>query len=702
MRFAVPVFQRRYAWGQAECSQLLADILNAGQQSRIQRHFTGTVVTVAPADSHMLQPIYNIVDGQQRLTTLSILLVSVLSELRARHEMSLFPVVSDTGRAWSESFITDLLTVKTGDGVAPRIELSSPDIEAYSSLVKDGYIDEDSNIRSNYRFFRKEIGRMLDSTEDPADALAELFTGIEKLEVISAEMEHGDSPQLVYESMNSTGKDLTQADLVRNYVLIGLDAGIQKLFYNNYWRKIEQQFGESYETDFDHFLRSFLTIRRKEIPKVRAVYHTFKQYYVESGDNTKALLDEMLRYANYYAYMRYGSDSLNTLEDVKLNHIFGNVIRRMSGSDIVFPIIFKLFSDYKESVGSLSYDQLLKLIGYIESYYVRRHFYGLVAGNMNLRFEKIMQTVDEDDYYDSFMSLIATGSRANSKLFPNNDDFIESLTTKPVYSSPVLKYLLSRIENAAHKTPVDYVGDKRVSIEHVLPQNPNLSPDWQEMLGEAWVEEHQSLVHLLGNLTLTERNSEYSDRDYSEKLVLIDRDGNRIGLRSSTAPNLNIEFVDEKDPASAIWSREQIETRGLRLAQMAAQVFAFPPAAQSAKTSEAKSSRSQYRVRLTDIISAGIIAPGELESTIAKWKGKAVLGENGTITYKDNSYDSPSGAAVALVEYVNSQLPVSERRTTINSDGWDMWGVRQPDNTLKKLKEYRADFLEKVTPSSEE
>lgn len=363
-----------------------------------------------------------------------------------------------------------------------------------------------------------------------------------------------DNPQLIFESMNSTGRELSQADLIRNFVLMGLEPSHQTKLYDEHWRPMELAFGqESYGEHFDSFMRHYLTLTTGDIPNVRGVYEAFKAH-ARSDDPAAATLDslalEIHQFARYYCAMALGKES-----DADLRAAFQDL--KELKVDVAYPLLLGLYHDYKLNV--LSKVELLECVRLLESYVFRRAVCGIPPNSLNKTLPSFLKSLNKKKYVESFKATLL--NLPSYRRMPNDEEFKREIAARDLYNFPRKSYCLRRLENHNRKERVpveDY------TIEHILPQNLDLSAKWREALGPEWQKVQERWVHTLGNLTLTGYNSEYSDRSFQEK-----RDMKGGFKESPLRLNEGIGAVEK-------WDESAIRTRAARLSEIAKDIWQLP------------------------------------------------------------------------------------------------------------------------------
>lgn len=482
------------------------------------------------------------IDGQQRLTT-----VSLLIEALARHLGDAEPVDGFSAKKLRNYY---LLNPEEDGEKAFKLILSSTDKDTLLSVTghRPWPSDSSDRIQRNFEFFQTRL-------EELGDELTDLCNGLTKLIVVDISLTRGeDNPQLIFESMNSTGRELSQADLIRNFVLMDLEPEQQTGVYRDHWRPMEIEFGqEAYGKYFDGFMRHYLTLKTGEIPNIRDVYEAFKRFRQSPeavGLSIEELVGDVATYASYYCAMALGTE-----QDPELLAAFADL--RDLKVDVAYPLLLELYADYR--AGLLAKENLISLVRLVESYVFRRSVCAIPTNSLNKTFATIGRAINKGHYVESAQVLFL--SLPSYKRFPVNEEFIRDLKTRDLYNSRNRSYLLRCLENHDRKELVP-VG--QYTIEHIMPQNANLSAQWKASLGEEWRRIHETRLHTLGNLTLTGYNSEYSDRPFTEKR---DMEG---GFAQSPL-HLNRGLGDLDD-----WNEAAIDTRADLLASVAATVWTHP------------------------------------------------------------------------------------------------------------------------------
>ncbi len=551
-QFVIPIYQRTYSWQLTQCRQLFQDILKAGSNKSSPGHFVGSVV-------YFQESIYNttdvpqllIIDGQQRVTTVCLIILALSEFLNEKS------VEIETNPSKLRNYY--LLNNDEEGELHYKLLLTRKDKETYVSLVNNHPLSENPSQRilENYRYFKENIS--------PENAVA-VYNGIMKLFVVDVTLEkEKDNPQLIFESMNSTGLDLSQADLIRNYILMGQAIKTQTTLYEKYWYPMEQNYGNDYVAYFDRFMRDYLSAKTGLIPNINQVYIAFKNY--ASGLLIEDIVAEITEYAAFYANMvifkEKDKDLLTAFKSI-------NVLR----VDVAYPFLLSVYNDYNRKI--ISKEIFLQVLQLIESYVFRRAICGIPTNSLNKTFLTLYKSVNKLDYANS---LAATMHLFNGfKRFPNDNEFIREIKIKDLYNFRSKNYFLGKMENYRRK---EWVSISEYTIEHIMPQNENLSPDWQQMLGESWKKVQSAWLHTLGNLTLTGYNSELSDHPFPKKKTI-------EGGFNQSPLNLNnyLRTVNE-------WNENHIQQRAEQLAQAASTIWQCPNISEETIKKYTEAERSQ-------------------------------------------------------------------------------------------------------------
>ena len=540
-RFIIPVYQRNYDWKKENCKQLFDDLVSVVKEKK-DSHFFGSIVSYAHSRDEVV-----LIDGQQRITTVSLILIAIVNALKK----GVMTTKDDTLVLRIEDFLVDKYD-KTERKV--RLKPFRDDCVAFDRLIykkEEDYIPE-SKVTINYRYFYDRIVNYKELNVD------ELFHAVNCLEIIDIELEpqHGDNPQLIFESLNSTGLDLTESDKIRNFVLMNLEPAVQESYYDKYWNKIER----CSRDELDGFVRNYLTIKQGVIPTLKGIYPAFKAYTKSQGD-IESILQDMLVYA--YAYQdvvsfNVGDDDAN------------EVAKRLDLLDmtVAYPFLMAFVAYAKET--AMDGKEIYKVFSCVETFIFRRLMCDLPTNALNKIFatlhNSVLKNKRETDTYSSVMTYLLE-SRKLSSAFPKDEEFINGFTTKNVYSMRAKnkEYIFERLENGSSKEKNDVVGNIEkgvLTIEHIMPQT--LTTAWKQALGEDSEAIQEKWLHTISNLTLTGYNSNYSNKTFQEKKTM------KNGFIDSGI-RLN-HFVSQFDK----WDEEELGLRKAKLSEMALEIWEYP------------------------------------------------------------------------------------------------------------------------------
>jgi uncharacterized protein with ParB-like and HNH nuclease domain/predicted transport protein len=571
-QFLIPIYQRTYSWGERECNQLWEDILRAGRNDSISAHFVGSIVYVEKGLYQVSsQSPLLVIDGQQRLTT-----VTLLMEALARRLGDEEPIDGFSAKKIRNYFLLNPL--EDGDR-RYKLLLSQTDKESLMAIVDQQTTPKEYSIRveENFGFFRDKLA-------SSANEIVAVCKGLAKLIVVDISLNREqDNPQLIFESLNSTGRELSQADLIRNFILMGLEPQLQTRLYEQYWRPMEVDFGqEAYATHFDGFMRHYLTVKTGDIPNVNQVYEAFKLYARSSLVlGIDELVSDIRTFARYYCAMALGAET-----DPDLKTAFHDL--RELKVDVSYPFLLELYHDYSHSI--LPKQDFLEAIRLIESYVFRRAVCAIPTNSMNKTFAQFTRALKKDRYLESIKAHFST--MPSYRRFPDDGEFQREIKLKDLYNFRSRSYWLRRLENFGRKerVPVD-----EYTIEHILPQNEQLSAKWQTDLGPEWEQVQKTYLHTLGNLTLTGYNSEYSDRSFLEKRDM------KGGFRESPLHlNQGLGQLER-------WDEDAILKRANSLAGLAKKVWASPQLpAEVLDTYKLKAGPSSYGIEDHPYLQSGL------------------------------------------------------------------------------------------------
>ncbi|WP_231227247.1 DUF262 and DUF1524 domain-containing protein [Helicobacter pylori] len=527
-QLVIPIYQRVYSWEKEQCKELWDDIIKVGGDDKMDGHFIGSILYVLDGITHSGNTLL-IIDGQQRLTTITLLLTALrdhLSDEVKRKEIEDHYLIN-SNRDGDKKF---------------RLILSESDKDTLLSLIdknKRKPSEPSSKIVENFKLFEEWVSN--------TDKLETIFKGLEKLTIVWISLGKKDDPQLVFESMNSKGMELTQTDLIRNYIVMETEVEKQEGFYNKYWRAMEEEFKQNKKL-FDRFVRHYLTIKTREIPNINKVYVVLKDYRQKEGIGIEDLLKDLQKYCEYFCQIAFKKEA-----DKDLNKALGFLVDLEM--DVIYPLLLELYSDYSDGV--LSKDDFRRSIALIESYICRRAVCGLGTNSLNKVFPSFAKHIQKDEYFKSLE--VHFGSLTEKQRFPNNDEFKDCFITIDFYRFKKNRYFFERLENFDRKERV-YIHE--YTTEHIMPQK--LTEEWKKDLGENFQEIHDKYLHTIGNLTKTGYNPEYSNKSFQEKKYM------EKGFKNSPL-RLNQGLRDLES-----FGEEEIKKRANDLADLALEIWTYP------------------------------------------------------------------------------------------------------------------------------
>ncbi|KJS20297.1 MAG: hypothetical protein VR72_15150 [Clostridiaceae bacterium BRH_c20a] len=530
--FNIPVYQRNYDWKEEHCRRLFFDIEQIASKNFEAQHFLGTIVyVVGSAQPNFMEFI--VIDGQQRITSI-MLLIKALHDLLEDFDLK------------EDIFETYLINKRAPETLRIKLKPIESDMRAYDNVMQNNATPNNSNIIRNYYLFRQLIANSNCSPKT-------LYNALNNVEIVYIALDKdkkSENPQLIFESLNSTGLSLTQADLIRNFLLMNHEYEEQKRLYKNYWLKIEDYLPNAIISDF---VRDYLTMKNGSIPTKDKVYITFKDYVRENKQyDEEGILEELVTYAEYYSWLINCNSPYQNLNDLlqQLQQI---------KSTVTYPALIYIFEDcftYKK----MEIDNTEKILRIILSYLYRRiiceyptNALSKIFAHLANDLAKLMLT--NESYYDAVVEILAT--KSGSGVFPRNEEFKRAFISKDLYKTKIDRYTLVQVEKHNNKEVINLNED--ITVEHIMPQK--LTPNWQLDLGKRYEEIYNEFLHTIGNLTLSGYNPELSNKRFSEKKNIL--------LNSNISLNRNLKDYD-------IWNDSTIKTRAEILFETAVLVWNLP------------------------------------------------------------------------------------------------------------------------------
>ena len=535
-QYVIPIYQRAYSWEKDQCARLWNDIVSLSGNMR-EGHFVGSIVRIDEASpAGCLKAM--IIDGQQRLTTLTLLLLALRDYASEHPDCGVNP-----------NKITDTLLLnqyETGDD-RYKLLLTQSDRDVLLKKIDRAPVSNTikSRVLDNYDFFVMQIDKQQISPEN-------LYDSIGKLQIVDIVLDRQhDDPQAIFESLNSTGMDLKDSDLIRNHLLMGLDTVTQLDVYNNIWRQAELLFDSEHQGQLlDSFFRDFLTMKLGRIPKKNEVYKEFRAFQANTNMSTHELCLDIYQFAKHYSAMHFARSS-----DPVLKSLYEDM--KAIRMEVAYPFLLKVHDDFDK--GLITLEELREIILLCVSYILRRAVCDIPTNSLNKTFATMNSEVRPDDYINSIKAFFVLLD--SYKEFPDEERFISSFCSRDIYNMNRCRYILGRLENWGNKSVVSL---ENLTVEHIIPQNPHLSDKWISELGSNWSDIQKKYLHTIGNLTLTAYNPEMSDSPFAVK---IDMAG---GFRES-ALRLNKYVV-----VQSTWGEKQVKERAEQLTEMAKNAWPYP------------------------------------------------------------------------------------------------------------------------------
>lgn len=544
-QFVIPVYQRNYDWSTSQCKQLLDDILEVGTSSKMNAHFIGSVVYVHD-DVYTSSRIkeLTVIDGQQRLTTLTLIY------------LALYRLAIEIGDERLEAEISETYLTNKFAPEEEKLKLrpTENNDKAIKYLLRSDKAEEFSDfskVIDNFNYFESRI------TEENFEFV---LKGLSKLMFVEISLDREkDDPQRIFESLNSTGLELSQADLIRNYILMGLNHRDQNKIYNNYWEIIEKLAkDETLNTSrVSDFIRDYLTLVNNKIPNKSKVYLEFKAKFPTTDlQELEANLSPIKSLVKFYNKLLNPKNE--TDKDIRLQLEYINRLE----INVAYPFLMKVYEDYSENV--IDKATFIKVLDFIQSFAWRRFIVGLPTNALNKIFMTLYEKVGKNDYLLSLQKWLL--KRPGSQRFPKNKEVVESLKLKDVYNikSKNRTYLLERLENFENNEPVIIEGNADITIEHIFPQNPD--PKWKVDLGaNEYNLIKETYLNTIGNLTLSGNNGKLGNKPFVFK-----RDLENAGYKYSRLwLNKYLSIADK-------WDKAEIESRFELLAERFLKIWQIP------------------------------------------------------------------------------------------------------------------------------
>ena len=501
--FSIPVYQRDYNWQEKQCQRLFKDILQTGKNEKVSSYFLGSIVYIHDGIYGVGEKEFHVIDGQQRMTTLTLLFLAIYFKLKGTI------LAKDADKIYNQYVVNPYSEKEI------KLKLLPPEENLYIlNKISHNKFNEleafqDRNMLKNYLFFEKELENL------SFDDMKHLSNGIEKLIYIDIALEKGkDDPQKIFESLNSTGLDLSQGDLIRNYILMDLERGEQNRIYKEIWIPIENNCkvsdGSEITSYVSDFIRDYLTLKTEKISSKPKVFETFKSYYEKENDEK---LEDMKKYSEAYSYIIKPSLEKDKEIQRELDYL------KSLDKTVINTFLIGILKDYKDNI--LEKDELLNMLILLQSYLWRRYITEKPTNALNKIFQGMYGKISRSgNYYENLVDVLMAED------FPTDEELESALKLKNVYKDKEkLNYVFKKLENYNHNELIDFENEK-ITIEHIFPQKPNKA--WKENYSDNELEQMISFKDTISNLTLTGSNSNLSNKAFHEK-----RDDEVHGYRNS-------------------------------------------------------------------------------------------------------------------------------------------------------------------------
>ena len=489
--FAIPVDQRDYNWQEKHCKQLLEDILNVGKDEKLGSHFIGSIVYIHEGVYGIGEKEFYVIDGQQRMITITLLYIALYHKLKLEE------------KEYADE-IYELYLVNKFSKRDIKLKLLPPEenLNILNKILEEKFKElekyQDRNIVKNYSYFKEIISHY------SRDGIENLLVGLDKIIYVDIALENGkDDPQKIFESLNSTGLDLSQADLIRNYILMDLDREKQNRIYKEFWIPIECNCkistGSEVKPYVSDFIRDYLTLKNGKIPSKPKIFEEFKKFYSSNFDEK---LKEIKSFSE--EYQRILKPEVE--QDKELKEELRNL--KILDQTIINTFLIGILRDHTES--KITKEELLNILKLLQSYLWRRFITEKPSNSLNKIFQGMYQKISKDKNYYNILE-----ENLLNQDFPTNEELKESLKTKNMYKDKEkLRYVFKKIENYKHNETIDFSNDK-ITIEHIFPQKPD--KHWKELYSDDELSEMKIFKDTISNLTLTGSNSNLGNKVFQEK-----------------------------------------------------------------------------------------------------------------------------------------------------------------------------------------
>lgn len=561
IQFKIPLYQRHYAWDKKECNDLFNDLKTLyGNQKR--QHFIGMIVRTLEETKNGGLIVSNVIDGQQRLITITLLIVALRDFLRENKKLKI-GLKPDS----FEQFLFNRIIEDEDINLKYKIFPNEYDRKFLFDKVDNANdrkskieFNTDSKIESNYSFFYDLVSR-------ERLYLKDLYNSINRLCLVDVLIGKEDDPQGIFESLNSKGKNIEDSERIKNYILMGLESNEQEYIYKNYWSKIESSLKHDNKY-LNEFFRDFLIMKYKKIINTESVYVFFKNQKTEFEQNhetefknIREFCEDILDYATWYSHISYCNS-----ENDELNELYMalNQIKITTHYSFLLQIHHDCF---RKKIISL--DDMKKIINLLISYLIRSKICRVPSRGKNFLFITLLNRINKDDYVNSIIAYFIF-HHGHGGPFPSDEIFLQAFLETNVYHGVknLTGYVLQTINNFSNENAQIKYSDKKIdgfyTIEHIMPQDIHKDSEWIQELGENWREIHSKYCNTIGNLTLISHNYQANSKSFETKLNMKD------GLRDSQLEINN--YINNQ----ISWGEKQIIDRAKKLAEKAKNIWQYP------------------------------------------------------------------------------------------------------------------------------
>ncbi|BAW51586.1 rloF [Helicobacter pylori] len=546
--FSIPVYQRNYTWEEENCEKLLQDIVSISQNKKT--HFMGSITYILHLidDEKSLRQLqeFVIIDGQQRVTTIMLLLKAIETKIQ------------------NEGIKKEIDNLLNLSGQRLRLKPIKSDKEAFDLVMQNRSheLQGVSHIRNNYKFFTKELEYYINK----GYRIEEIYGAFLRLKIVAIGLELGeDDPQVVFESINATGVQLKGLDLIRNYLMMGENSDRQKHLYDTYWVPLENWLCEK---DLNDFIKTYLRIyfENKVKEGEREVYYTLKAHHRENFPNDiQGLMSDMREYGRIYQIFldrdHYFLERGDSQQLANLRLRIKDLVKIQFG--VAKPFVLRCARDFEE--GKLDYENFYEILQILISYFVHRSVYGELTGVLNKVLYSLYRQL-ENVSADALKRYL--GKRVNQTIFPSDDRIKVAFATRNAYSAnPVRKFILLEIEKLSNAEPPR---EEDLEVEHFYPKTP--TQEWRDMVGDYFTFE-QDCLNNFGNLTLSGQDQKLGNKPYEAKIALMEQ---------HSSLHLNDYFLNNTHS----WGIEEVKARSEYLANQFCQVELFKDLPKEYRTRE--------------------------------------------------------------------------------------------------------------------